>query len=281
MRLGQKAGARFGDRPGYQSLTLDKRWRHRNCARRCHLIVSAQREAHLPTRRDPGCSVTPLRFVAAWIAAAAVLLIRLTCRIRYHDDPRPLLRAQSRAYAFAFLHAHQIATVVAAEPGTGAMVSRSADGQLLIPSLRVRHVVPIRGSTRRHGRDKGGVGALAALVRHARAGAPVYLAVDGPRGPRNHVRRGIAQLALEADAAVLVAVALPSRRWILRKTWDRFQIPKPFSRIDVFFDNPTFPCECGDADALRDLISLRLNALEAKHDAAEADRVCTGSSTPL
>jgi lysophospholipid acyltransferase (LPLAT)-like uncharacterized protein len=171
-----------------------------------------------------GGFVTLLRLLGAWLAAVAVLVIRLTCRIRFHDDPRPALRARGRLYAYAFLHAHQIATVMVAERGTGAMVSRSTDGALLIPSLLARGVVPIRGSTGRDGENKGGIAALSALVRHARRGAPVYLAVDGPRGPRNHVRRGIAQLAIELDAAILVAVALPSRRWILRGTWDSFHL---------------------------------------------------------
>jgi lysophospholipid acyltransferase (LPLAT)-like uncharacterized protein len=201
--------------------------------------------------------VTLLRFLLAWMAAAAVLVIRLTCRIRFHDDPRPALRARGVPYAYAFLHAHQIATVVVAEPGTGAMVSRSTDGELLIPSLRVSHVVAVRGSSKLRGKDKGGLAALAALVRHGRGGAPVYLAVDGPRGPRNHVRRGIAQLAVELDAAILVAIALPTRRWILRGTWDRFQIPQPFSRIDVFFDRPTLPADAVDVESLRSLVNTR------------------------
>lgn len=243
-------------------------------------MVSVNNDACAPDRGRHRAAVTVLRFCAAWLAALAVLVIRLTCRIRYHDDPRPALRAAGKLYAYAFLHAHQIATVVAAEPGTGAMVSRSTDGQLLIPSLRVRGVVAVRGSTQMHGQDKGGISALAALVRHVRAGAPVYLAVDGPRGPRNHVRRGIAQLAVEADVAVLVAVALPKRRWVLRKTWDRFQIPQPFSRIDVFFDPPTFPAERAGVEALRVLIGARLDALEAKHDAPEADRVVHAALSP-
>ena len=213
-----------------------------------------------------------LRFLLAWMAAAAVLAIRFTCRVRFHDDPRPALRARGVSYAYAFLHAHQIASVVVAESGTGAMVSRSTDGEMLIPSLRVRGVVPVRGSTGRGGEDKGGAGALEALVRHGRGGAPVYLAVDGPRGPRNHVRRGIGQLAVALDAAILVAVALPTRRWILRRSWDRFQIPQPFSTIDVFFDRPTLPGDGVDAEALRSLVSQRLDALEVRHDPIEAGR---------
>jgi lysophospholipid acyltransferase (LPLAT)-like uncharacterized protein len=214
--------------------------------------------------------VQPLYLLAAWVAAAAVLLLRLTCRIRFHDDPRPSLRKQGKPYAYAFLHAHQLATIVAAEPGTGAMVSRSTDGAMLIPSLRVRGVVPVRGSSRQAGLDKGGGDALTALVRYARSGAPVYLAVDGPRGPRNYVRRGIAQLAIEADAAVLVAVALPNRRRILTRSWDRFQIPLPFARIDVVFDQPTLPSDADDVEGLRTVIMTRLLALEARLDPTEA-----------
>lgn len=217
--------------------------------------------------------VTLLRSLGAWLGAVVVLLLWFTCRVRYHNDPRPRLRRQGTPYVYAFLHAHQISTVIAAERGTGAMVSNSADGEVLIPSLRVRGIIPVRGSTRSGAETKGGADALAALTKFSRAGAPVYFAVDGPRGPRNHVRRGVAQLAIDAHAAVLVAVAVPSRRWILSKTWERFQIPYPFARIDVFFEQPTVPLEREDVEALRERISTRLNALEMLHDPTEARRV--------
>ena len=211
-----------------------------------------------------------LRSVAAWMAAGLVLLLRATCRQRIFDDPRPALRQQGMPYAYCFLHAHQVATVVVAEAGTGAMVSRSADGDLLVPSLRVTGVVPVRGSGRHGGKDKGGGAALAALVRHSQTGAPVYLAVDGPRGPRNRVHRGIAQIAVEAGAAVLLCIAVPTRRWILRRTWDRFQIPQPFCRIDYYFAPPVLPTDADGPEALRELINERLNALEALRDPGEA-----------
>jgi hypothetical protein len=47
-------------------------------------------------------------------------------------------------------------------------------------------------------------------------------------------------------------------------------IPRPFCRTDVFFDPPTMPAPGVDADALRRLVSARLDALEAKHDPIEA-----------
>jgi hypothetical protein len=53
------------------------------------------------------------------------------------------LRARLQPYAYTVLHAQQIAAIIGGEHGTGAMVLRSSDGGLLIPSLRVRGIVPI------------------------------------------------------------------------------------------------------------------------------------------
>ncbi len=161
---------------------------------------------------------------------------------------------------------------MAREPGTGAMVSRSADGELLIPTLRANNIVPIRGSSRGRDGDKGGAAALSRLIRHVRRGHPAYLAVDGPRGPRNRVQPGIAKLAQETGAAVVIVAPIPRRRWILRKSWDRFQIPKPFSRLDMYFGEPLHPRDEDQEglDAFRERIEDALTALEKAHDPEEA-----------
>ena len=211
---------------------------------------------------------------AGWLAAMVVLALRATCRVRFVDDPRPALRAAGRPYAYAFLHAHQVATVVAAERGTAALVSRSADGDLLVPSLRVRGVVPLRGSTRSGARDKGGAAALGRLIAHTRAGWPAYFAVDGPRGPRGHVHRGVADLALAAGAAILPAVAVPSRRWIAARSWDRLQVPMPFTTVTIRFGAPIAPARGDDAEALRNRVAVALLELERKDDPEEARRSC-------
>jgi lysophospholipid acyltransferase (LPLAT)-like uncharacterized protein len=199
-----------------------------------------------------------------------ILLIRWTCRIRHHDDPRPALRSAGHPYVYAFLHAHQLASVVAGESGTAAMLSRSADGDFLVPALRMRGIIPMRGSTRRAGRDKGGQNALQKMIAHSRSGAPTYFAVDGPRGPRNQVGKGIAILAGATGAHILTAVALPSRRWILRKSWDRFQIPLPFTRIDVHYGTPLVPS--GDVASTCERVRTNLIALEDRRDPREAAR---------
>lgn len=157
------------------------------------------------------------------------------------------------------------------------MVSRSPDGQLLIPCLRICGIVPIRGSNRRKGDDKGGLGAIDSLADHIAAGAPGYLAVDGPRGPRNRVHKGIAVLSQRTGAAVINLVAVPSRRWIFTRAWDRFQIPKPFATIHGYFGDPLFPREGEGVEQYRKRIETALNDLEQRHDSIEAGLAATAT----
>lgn len=215
--------------------------------------------------------------------ALMVRLLRATCRIRLHDDPRPGLREAGQPYVYAVLHAHQLATIFDAEPGVAAMVSQSGDGDLLIPLLRMVGIRPIRGSSRRRGQDKGGLQALEQLTAHVAGGQPAYLAVDGPRGPRNRIRKGIAQLAIATGATVLPAAAIPTRRWILRRAWDRMQIPKFFATIDGYFGLPLVAEPGESVEQFRRRIEVAINALEAQHDPAEApqDLVSAPGEDPI
>src|SRR6185436_3062238 len=112
-----------------------------------------------------------LHYLTGCAGALLVLLWRLTCRRRVIDDPRPALRAQGRSYIYALLHAHQLsALVVNDDHRMAAMVSRSVDGDRLVPILRARRVLAVRGSTRSRGNDKGGRPALAQLATLLRAG---------------------------------------------------------------------------------------------------------------
>ena len=220
-----------------------------------------------------------LRFIAAWSGAILLIFLRWSCRVRWHNDPRPALRQRGCPYVYAILHCHQIAAIIACEPGTGAMVARSADGDLLVPSLRVHGIVPIRGSTRHNGEDKGGSAALHRLIEYVRDDAPGYLAVDGPLGPRNHVNRGIAKLSLATGAAVLIATPIPRRRWILSRTWDRFQIPKPFTRMEIFFGPPMLSNKGENIEAFQQRIEEAITALERQHDPEEAMEAKAKSKT--
>jgi lysophospholipid acyltransferase (LPLAT)-like uncharacterized protein len=217
-----------------------------------------------------------MRWLNRWvgrIGAALLVVWRRTCRYRVVNDPRPALRAAEVPYIYALLHAHQISAVFVNDERRGrlaAMVSRSADGDLLVPSLTARGVLAVRGSSRRGSVDKGGQQALSGLRELLEQRIAVLLAVDGPRGPRNEVKPGVAQLAQQvAGAAVLPTVVLPSRRrWF--HSWDRMQVPMPFCTVSLIFAEPVRPRPDEATEALRERISSALNGLEALHDPGEA-----------
>ena len=208
-----------------------------------------------------------MKKVAGWALAFFMLSIRWLTRGRYVDDPRPALRAAGRPYVMAALHAHQIAAVCHSdEARLAAIVSRSTDGDLLVPSLRVRGITPVRGSSSKNGRDKGGLRALVTMAKLVHEGFAAIITVDGPRGPRGVPQPGIAVLAQRTGAMILPVVAVASRRWILRKTWDRMQIPKPFARIRIIYGPPIDPAAYATREALLDEVAQALRRLEQSHD---------------
>ncbi len=224
----------------------------------------ARRPRHRAALRNSLVAVGPLAI------AALMLLLRWTCRVRLHNDPRGDLRAAREPYIYSVLHAQQLAAATCGDRGTAAMVSQSQDGALVAIGLKCVGITPIRGSSRRRGRDNGGLSALHNLIEHVRGGQPAYLAVDGPRGPRNRVHKGIAVLSRQANAAVLNVVVVPSRRWFIKRSWDRLQIPVPFCRIDTYFATPIRSQAGETAENYRRRIEASLNELEAIHDPTEA-----------
>ena len=208
--------------------------------------------------------------ITGWLVALAIRVVRLTSVQKFHDDPRPGLKDKGDSYIYAVLLAMQLSTVVVREKKTGAMVSASKDGDLLVPALRLNGVIPFRGSARTRDKDKGGRKALEQMIEHSKKGLPTYFAIDGPRGPRNHVHKGVAELARQSGAAVILTYAVPRRRKILIKTWDRTQIHPPLNRIDVYFSEPIYPGENESTNDLRQRITQVLTLDEKKFDPEEA-----------
>ena len=215
--------------------------------------------------------------LAGWLLGIFVLLLRVSCRHRFHNDPRPALTKSKTPQIFGTLHAMQLTCSMAADRGSGTMVSRSIDGEILIPGLKLGGIVPIRGSSGRHA--KGGAMALHRLIRHAKTGKSVILAIDGPRGPRGVVQKGIGLLAEKSAGAIVIAVGVPKRRWILSKTWDRTQIPQPFTRIDYYFAEPIVPRSGESLERLATRVEIALHSLVNEHDPTEAKYLFDRSKT--
>ncbi|MCX6883973.1 MAG: lysophospholipid acyltransferase family protein [Verrucomicrobia bacterium] len=132
-----------------------------------------------------------------------------------------------------------------------AMVSASKDGALLSVILELFKVQPARGSSSRRGPQ-----ALRELTSWSRKGFDLAITPDGPRGPCYNLQEGLVYLAQLTNKPVyLVSYHL---QWkICLKSWDRFQIPLPFSRCDVIIEKPVHVPRDLDA-AGREAIRLQL-----------------------
>lgn len=122
------------------------------------------------------------------------------------------------------------------------LTSASHDGDMVARAMAVFGLGAVRGSSSRRG-----VAALVGLKRALAEGMDVCLTPDGPRGPRYELQPGVIKLAQSSGAPVIPIHVRFSSAWRL-KTWDRFVIPKPFSRVMVTFAKPIpIPRELEDA----------------------------------
>jgi lysophospholipid acyltransferase (LPLAT)-like uncharacterized protein len=112
------------------------------------------------------------------------------------------------------------------------MTSQSFDGEYIARFIQRLGYGAVRGSSTR-----GGVGALVELTRLVRQGCPAGFSIDGPRGPRHVAKMGAVLLAKKTGQPVLPFGVNAERFWPL-KSWDRMQIPRPFSRVRVRFAPP-------------------------------------------
>lgn len=110
--------------------------------------------------------------------------------------------------------------------------SPSGDGQIIADVCSEFGLKPVRGSSSRKG-----LSALITLADLVREGYDVGITPDGPRGPCYHLNPGPLKLAQLTGALVLPMHVQYDRPWML-KTWDRFQIPRPFSKVRIILDTP-------------------------------------------
>jgi hypothetical protein len=109
------------------------------------------------------------------------------------------------------------------------LISLSFDGDLIARTLEQLGLLTARGSSTR----SGGPG-LWALAKAVERGHPAVFTADGPRGPVYKVKPGAVKLAQLTGYAIGIFYAHPEKAWILR-SWDRFLIPKPFSRVAISY----------------------------------------------
>src|SRR5256714_8747951 len=114
------------------------------------------------------------------------------------------------------------------------VTSQSFDGEYIARFIKRFGYGSARGSSTR-----GATGAVVEMVRLMRAGCPTAFTIDGPKGPRYLAKMGAVLLAKKTGNPILPFTITPVRFWEA-KSWDRFQVPKPFTRVRVDIAPPIF-----------------------------------------
>jgi lysophospholipid acyltransferase (LPLAT)-like uncharacterized protein len=123
-------------------------------------------------------------------------------------------------------------TTLAARKPIAIIVSQSNDGEIIARVADALGWHPVRGSSTR-----GGMRALKEIRTLARQGFRFGHIVDGPQGPFGVVKPGLLTIAQLAGAPIVPVITSAQRRWVFN-SWDRFMVPKPFSKILVRFGPP-------------------------------------------
>ena len=136
---------------------------------------------------------------------------------------------------YVFWHGHMMAPAyMYRHLAVRIMISMARDGEYVARVIRRMGFHAVRGSS-----SRGAVTALEALARQAREGATVAMTPDGPRGPRHLFQPGAIYVAQLSGAPIIPTAVAIRRSWRAR-SWDRFEIPKPFTRVHFVVGDPVW-----------------------------------------
>ncbi|HEY5894693.1 MAG TPA: lysophospholipid acyltransferase family protein [Chthoniobacterales bacterium] len=183
----------------------------------------------------------------AGLIAGVVRLLRKVVHVRIEDSNGFLAGEPRGPFIIAVWHNRILGLITAGFHRTGmvpmsVLTSPSRDGEVLAQVLGKLGVTAVRGSS-----SKRAAAGLIEAIRTLRAGRTMIVTPDGPRGPKYVLSPGVISLARKTGAPVLAIHVHFSKAWRL-KTWDRFFVPVPFSRIDVKIEPARFFSETDDLE---------------------------------
>jgi lysophospholipid acyltransferase (LPLAT)-like uncharacterized protein len=219
---------------------------------------------------DKYIDVTGLMLLTQLLGMSTALL-RATLRVELLNS-RHYAELQARRVPILYVlwHGRMFLPVidVLRHQGIVTMASQSRDGNIIARWLENNGYLVTRGST-----SRGGSEALRHMVRQVRLGHSGALTVDGPRGPARVVQSGVVRLARLTKAWIL-PISFSSTWPLFLRSWDRYLLPKPFSRNVIIYGEPfAVPKDMSDETALAK-IRAALDEVTA-----EADRN-TGTRPP-
>ena len=196
-------------------------------------------------------------YIVSGILYSLVRLIGSTMRIETRGAPADYSKTilcgwHGRSFAFANQFRGK---------GLWVIISHSRDGEMQARIFGKLGFNIIRGST-----GRGGVRALVESIRVLKDGGTMAMTRDGPRGPNGVVQEGVMAMAQKSGAALLPGGFSSRPRWVF-KSWDKYNVPWPFSKGMLLFGDPIFVPKNAtpeEVEALRQKLESEMHRLEGE-----------------
>jgi lysophospholipid acyltransferase (LPLAT)-like uncharacterized protein len=160
-----------------------------------------------------------------------LLSLTLSVKVITHPSLHP-----KEQYIYCFWHGKQFMPVMRmrwlGNQKHVALVSASRDGEMLTTWLKAIGYRVIRGSSSRKA-----VSGLKNLLQYANQGYSLGIAADGPRGPIFQAKSGVVYLAAKTGVKI-VPISTVYQSAIQLNAWDRYELPKPFSKTILYLGEP-------------------------------------------
>lgn len=174
------------------------------------------------------------------------------------DKPKIFASWHGRQYCFLQLQPREKLNV---------LISQSNDGEIVTKVLKKLGFSVIRGSA-----SRGGMKAVKKMLEALEDGGNIAFTVDGPRGPIYEVKMGIVKLAQKSGAPIIPVVPATGTKLVVRKSWDKYNLPLFFSDIKYYFGEPVYvDKDCTDDE--QENIRMKLE-MTMKKMTFEADKDC-------
>lgn len=155
-----------------------------------------------------------------------------------------------------FWHRKIIPTMLATDfiDKKSSLVSPSKDGDVLEEVLKRFDNLVVRGSS-----NKDNIKSLKQILKLIKTGYSIGIAIDGPRGPIYEPKAGALYIAMKTGLPMIPIGGYTNKKWIFRKSWDKFELPKFFSKSCYYTGDPIYFSKDADIEASTLLIKEKLH----------------------
>lgn len=212
-------------------------------------IDLAERSAAVLELKVPDPEVTPVplkKRIGLWLGSYImkwyIQLVYRTSKLLLfdiHPETEKLLADPKGQFIIAIWHNRLMYSVYSLSDnvaGRGhdvlAIISQSSDGELIARATKMWGAYTARGSS-----SRGGTAALKKILRYTKLHFHPLITPDGPRGPVYVVKEGLPAMARFSNLPIVPICYAAEKKWVTR-SWDRFIIPKLFSKTVLAYGYP-------------------------------------------